>query len=85
MPQFECMRRDLFGHKSRAFLMIKPRIGLLHVACPVWTLRLVIERALKPQYLSIKDTPKRGILSFEDKKFGSTNQVDASRALIDAF
>lgn len=47
--------------------MIKPWIGLLHVACPVWTLRLVIERVLKPQYLSIKDTPKRGILSFEDK------------------
>lgn len=58
---------------------------MLHVACPVWTLRLVIERALKPQYMSIKDTPKRGILSFEDKKFGSTNRVDASLALIDAF
>ena len=59
--------------------MIKPWIGLLHVACPVWTLRLVIERALKPQYLSIKDTPKRGILSFEDKKFASKIRVDASR------
>ena len=85
MPQFECMRRDLFGHKSRAFLMIKSWIGLLHVACPVWTRRLAIERTLKPLYLSIKDTSKRGILSFEDKKFGSTNRVDASRTLIDAF
>ena len=64
---------------------MKPKIGTLLVAHPVWIWRLAIERALKPQYMSIKDTPKRGILSFEDKKFGSTNRVDASLALIDAF
>lgn len=43
------------------FLLMKSKIGALLVACPVWTCRLAIERALKSQYMSIKDTPKRGI------------------------